>query len=85
MSSREHIKNDLLERKISAIIRTDNQKVALRMQQLDINKETQIPEIINLHQNYPNPFNTITTLRYDLPEQGNVNIIIYDMRKNISK
>ena len=28
MSSREHIKNDLLERKISAIIRTDNQKVA---------------------------------------------------------
>jgi Entner-Doudoroff aldolase len=28
MSSRKHIKNDLLERKISAIIRTDNQKVA---------------------------------------------------------
>ena len=28
MSSREHIKNDLLERKISAIIRADNQKVA---------------------------------------------------------
>ena len=28
MSSREHIKNDLLERKISAIIRAENQKVA---------------------------------------------------------
>ena len=28
MSSRKHIKNDLLERKISAIIRTYNQKVA---------------------------------------------------------
>ena len=28
MNSREHIKNDLLERKISAIIRAENQKVA---------------------------------------------------------
>ncbi len=28
MSNREHIKNNLLERKISAIIRTENQKVA---------------------------------------------------------
>jgi len=27
MNDREHIKSELLERKISAIIRTDNQKV----------------------------------------------------------
>ena len=33
----------------------------------------------NIHQNYPNPFNPITTLRYDLPENSRVNIIIYDM------
>jgi len=38
-----------------------------------------IPEVFALHQNYPNPFNPITTLRYDLPEQATVNIIIYDM------
>jgi len=38
-----------------------------------------IPIAYTLHQNYPNPFNPITSLRYDLPEQATVNIIIYDM------
>jgi len=38
-----------------------------------------IPTSFVLHQNYPNPFNPITTLHYDLPEQSNVNIIIYDI------
>jgi len=28
---------------------------------------------------YPNPFNPVTTLRYDLPENGLVNITVYDM------
>ena len=32
-----------------------------------------------MHQNYPNPFNPTTTLRYDIPEDGNVSILIYDM------
>ena len=39
----------------------------------------EIPAKYALHQNYPNPFNPITTLRYELPENGLVNIIIYDM------
>jgi len=45
---------------------------------LSINEEL-LPEVYALHQNYPNPFNPITTLRYDLPEQSMVNIIIYDL------
>ena len=43
------------------------------------------PYKINLHQNYPNPFNPITSLRYDLPEDGLVNITIYDMMGRVVK
>jgi hypothetical protein len=38
-----------------------------------------IPITYTLHQNYPNPFNPITSLRYDLPEQAQVTLTIYDL------
>ncbi|MBL7014543.1 MAG: T9SS type A sorting domain-containing protein [Candidatus Marinimicrobia bacterium] len=38
-----------------------------------------IPKNIVLHQNYPNPFNPTTTLRYDLPEDAKVSIMIFDL------
>ena len=44
-----------------------------------------VPKIFALHQNYPNPFNPVTSLRYDLPEDGLVNITIYDMMGRIVK
>ena len=37
----------------------------------------------NIYQNYPNPFNPTTTLQYDLPIDGLVNITIYDMLGNV--
>ena len=44
-----------------------------------------IPLDYFLKQNYPNPFNPITSLRYDLPEDGLVNITIYDMMGRVVK
>ena len=38
-----------------------------------------LPETFALHQNYPNPFNPNTMIRFDLPEAGNVSLVIYDM------
>ena len=41
--------------------------------------DTFLPTTFALYQNHPNPFNPITTIRYDLSEDGPVSIIIYDL------
>ena len=44
-----------------------------------LEKKAVIPIEYTLHQNYPNPFNPITFLRYDLPNQAQVTLTVYDL------
>lgn len=44
-----------------------------------IDEHKQLPEKITLYQNYPNPFNPVTSIRFSLPESGQVLLRVYDM------
>ena len=41
-----------------------------------------IPTTYRLYQNYPNPFNPTTNIQFDLPEQTEVKLLIYDILGN---
>ena len=40
---------------------------------------SEIPDKFELHQNYPNPFNPSTKIRYSLPGNSNVKVIVHDL------
>ncbi|MDQ3020952.1 MAG: T9SS type A sorting domain-containing protein [Bacteroidota bacterium] len=81
---------------------TFSEKVAVgsynyRLKQIDFNGNFQyfnfsnevevgLPNSFNMSQNYPNPFNPTTKIDYELPYDGRVNIILYDISgKEVSK
>ena len=39
-----------------------------------------LPEIFSLDRAYPNPFNPVTTLRFSLPFETEVSLIIYNLQ-----
>lgn len=43
------------------------------------NNSSEIPSGYILNQNYPNPFNPVTKIKFEIPEEGLTEIIIYDM------
>jgi hypothetical protein len=46
---------------------------------LNVNNEQEIPKVFALYQNYPNPFNPATDIKYDIPNESYVKLVIYDM------
>ena len=46
---------------------------------LDVDKEKLVPDHYALSQNYPNPFNPLTQIKYSIPEDGLVSLVIYDV------
>ncbi len=40
---------------------------------------TELPKVFSLAQNYPNPFNPVTSIKFSVPKQSLVKIVIYDV------
>ena len=39
----------------------------------------QVPNSYNLSQNYPNPFNPVTNIKFSIPTNGNVKLVVFDV------
>jgi hypothetical protein len=64
-------------------------KAVYRLKQIDTDGKFEYSKVIEidvgspakfeLGQNYPNPFNPVTTIKYLLPQSGNVKLVVYNL------
>ncbi|MFQ6675525.1 MAG: FlgD immunoglobulin-like domain containing protein [Fidelibacterota bacterium] len=47
--------------------------------QKKVDEYVAVPEEYRLFQNMPNPFNAVTTIRFSLPEESDVTLVVYDV------
>jgi hypothetical protein len=64
---------------LKKIISNDINKVFKKENIGDKTKQNILPIEYNLSQNYPNPFNPNTKINYELPKDGKVKLVIYDI------
>lgn len=62
---------------------TESETFKLTVGTVSLAGELELPNEYVMDQNFPNPFNPSTTLRYGIPEDAHVSLIIYDVRGNV--
>jgi hypothetical protein len=64
---------------LKKVISDDIKKVFIKTDGSEKGKQNLLPQTYNLFQNYPNPFNPTTKINYELPKDGKVKLVIYDI------
>ena len=59
--------------------------ISILVENTEMSINEHIPLAFKVYNAYPNPFNPITSIGYDLPKDGFINITIYSMMGNIVK
>jgi len=59
--------------------------IILRKKPVLVSEYSEIPKEFALYQNYPNPFNPTTLIKFDVPKETNVKIVIYDILGRVVK
>lgn len=94
MQISKEVREDLMERAEDNLraLRTMNTERKIKKHKEDIlliagltaatekeKETTSLPLSYGLSQNYPNPFNPVTKINYELPKEGKVRLMIYDI------
>lgn len=64
---------------ISSDLRASGKPAFIQTAQKQVNVSDEMPETFTLSQNYPNPFNPTTTIHYELSDQAQVNLTVFDV------
>ena len=67
-------------RSVDVISLTSDDQIIIRVGNTVLGVETEpLPTEFVLEQNYPNPFNPVTQISYQIPQDSDVKITIYDL------
>lgn len=64
---------------ISSDLRVSGKPAFIQTAQRQVNVSDELPETFTLSQNYPNPFNPATTIHYELSDQAQVDLTVFDV------